>query len=91
MEIASETNQLLSAPQADSRVVELRVWMIRNGETYPKIGKALPKPITGSAVEQLLKAERISVDRHGEFKKYGIPESLLPPAQDVPKGRPPKQ
>jgi hypothetical protein len=40
-------------------------------------------------VQQLLKGKRISTTRHKELLNFGIPAHLLPPAEDVPKGRPP--
>jgi len=69
-------------------MLDLRVWMIRNRTTFPKIGKALGG-ITGNGVQQLLKGKRISTTRHKELLNFGIPAHLLPPAEDVPKGRPP--
>lgn len=83
----SNANQLSATPQETSRVIDLRVWMIRNGVTFVSIGKALGG-ITGNAVHQLLKGERVSSDRHADLRKFGIPEHLLPPALDVPRGRP---
>lgn len=88
MQITSETNQLSDVPQENLRIVDLRVWMIRNKVTFPVLGKFLGG-ITGSAAEQLLKADRISVSRHKEFLDFGVPAHLLPPAQDVPRGRRP--
>jgi len=93
MQTASSANQLSGTPQdgsRDSRVTDLRVWMLRNGLTFASMGKALGG-ITGNAVQQLLKQDRISVVRHKEFIDFGVPAHLLPPAQDVPRGRPPKR
>lgn len=90
MQTTSETNQLSCSPQADSRWIDLRVWMVRNGLTYVKIGKALGG-VTGNGVQQLLQAERISLARHKELIDFGVPAHLLPPAKDVPVGRPPKR
>ena len=83
-------NQLWEPPQADERFVELRVWMVRNGESFPQIGKALGG-LTGVRARSLLMADRISVDRHKKLVAYGIPTHLLPLAVDVPRGRPRKE
>lgn len=88
METTFDSNQLSHGQQADPRLLDLRVWMIRNGLTFPKIGKALGG-ITGSAVHQMLKAHRISFERHRELMDFGVPGHLLPPAQDVRRGRRP--
>jgi hypothetical protein len=87
MESAFDNNQLSPKPQADSRLVDLRVWMLRNGVTFPKIGKALGG-ITGAAVQQMLKSKRISFARHKDLTDFGVPSHLLPPADDVRRGRP---
>lgn len=83
-------NQLCKSPQADERFVELRVWMVRKGESFPQIGKALGG-LTGVRVRTLLMSDRISVDRHEKLVAYGIPTHLLPPGVDVPRGRPRKE
>lgn len=90
MEIANEANQFLTGAQQDPRRVDLRVWMIRNGKTFPMIGEALGG-ITGEAVQKMLKGHRISTNRYRDLAEYGIPEELLPPAKDVRRGRPRKQ
>lgn len=90
MQTSHRSNQLSNVPQADPRMVDLRVWMFRSGVTFEQIGKALGG-ISGWAVHKSLKADRISHARHKEFTDFGIPAHLLPPAQDVPKGRTPKQ
>ena len=87
--MTSDCNELSSNSQVDPRMLDLRVWMIRNRTTFPKIGKALGG-ITGNGVQQLLKGKRISTNRHKELLDYGIPAHLLPPAEDVSKGRPSK-
>jgi hypothetical protein len=88
MQIAHESNQLLPVAQADPRVLDLRVWMVRNQVTFTQIGKALGG-ITGNAVLRMLKAERIPVTRQRELLAFGVPSHLLPPAQDVRRGRRP--
>lgn len=90
METTLTSNQLSEIPQVDPRLVDLRVWMIRNRITFPIMGRALGG-ITGNAVQQLLKADRISVSRHKELLNFGVPAHLLPPAKDVARGRPPKE
>jgi hypothetical protein len=89
MQITCDNNQLSFAPQADSRIIDLRVWMLRNGITFPMLGKLLGG-ITGSAVQQLLARDCISLSRHKEFLALGVPGHLLPPARDIPRGRRPK-
>ncbi|MDL2321314.1 hypothetical protein LJC47_03070 [Desulfosarcina sp. OttesenSCG-928-B08] len=90
MKIASIANKLSEMPQAGSRVVDFRVWMIRNNLTFVEIGKHLGG-ITGNAVHYLIKADRIPVARHEELVALGVPVHLLPPAQDVRRGRRPKK
>lgn len=90
MQTTSETNQLYTAPQADPRMLDLRVWMLRNGVTYPQMGQALGG-ITGNAVQQLLKGERISTARHQDFLRLGVPAHLLPAPRDIRRGRPRKR
>lgn len=90
MQITSDANQLSAIPQAGSRYVNLRVWMVLNDRTFPQFGRALGG-ITANAVRLLCKQERISHSRHKELLACGIPAHLLPPAQDVPRGRPPRQ
>ena len=90
METANEANQFLTEAQLDSRRVDVRVWMIRHGQTFTGIGAALGG-ITGPGVQKMLQAERISTDRYTALKDYGVPEELLPPAKDVRRGRPRKQ
>ncbi|MDR3361271.1 MAG: hypothetical protein LBO64_00210 [Desulfovibrio sp.] len=38
MEIISKRNQLSQSAQA-ARIVDLRVWMVRNGLTYAELGR----------------------------------------------------
>ena len=85
MQLASDTNQLLPVPQAASRYTDLRVWMLRNNVSCAGLGRSMGG-ITGNAVQQLLKGERISSARHAEFIALGLPKELLPPAVDVPRG-----
>lgn len=90
MKITSHDNQLATASQGDTRLMDLRVWMVRNGVTYVMLGAALGG-ITGTAVQQLLKGDRMPVARHSALLDWGVPEHLLPPAQDVPRGRNPRR
>lgn len=90
MNNAVNANQLCTPPQAQERFVELRVWMVRNGESFPQIGKALGG-LTGVRARTLLMSDRISVDRHKKLIAYGIPAHLLPSGIDVPRGRPRKE
>jgi hypothetical protein len=88
MQINQNFNQLSDTVQhADPRILDLRVWMIRAGMTFQKLGRALGG-ITPGGVHHLLKAERIPVARHKQLLDLGVPAHLLPRAQDVPKGRP---
>jgi hypothetical protein len=85
MEIASNRNQLAQSTQA-ARIVDLRVWMVRNGITYAELGRRLGG-ITGNAVQQMLGSERIPSVRHTALLGLGVPGHLLPVAQDVPRGK----
>ena len=87
MQTTSHDNQLLMPSQVDSRILDLRVWMVRKGVNFSTIAQALGG-ITRNAVRQMLTAERISTVRHQELTAFGIPGHLLPPAQDVRLGRP---
>ena len=88
MLITSDSNQFLTPLQdTDSRIKSIRVWKTVNEVTYVAIGQALGG-ITGKAVQKLLEGERIPTERFNEFVAFGIPENLLPPAIDVPRGRP---
>jgi hypothetical protein len=88
MQITPKTNRLSRVPQDDERMLDLRVWMIRNGITYASLGKSLG--ITGNGVQKLLQGERIPSVRHRELRNLGLPPHLLPPAQDVKCGPRPK-
>ncbi|MDR2488212.1 MAG: XRE family transcriptional regulator [Desulfovibrio sp.] len=87
MKTNSESNQLSHAAQADPRMLDLRVWLIRRGLTYVALGKAMGG-ITGNAVQCLLQQDRIPIARHTQFVELGVPSHLLPPAMDVRRGRP---
>ena len=86
MQFIHDTNQLCDDEQGSSRIIEFRVWMIRHKVTYSQLAKDIGS-ITGPAVIKMLKSDRISSQRHQQFISLGIPEHLLPPAIDVPRGR----
>ena len=86
MKITSNANQLSTEPQESTRLIDLRVWKVRNRITFREIGMALGG-ISGNAVQQMLAASRISTSRWEELKNFGVPEELLPPAVDVSRGR----
>jgi len=63
--------------------------MLRNDVNLKKIGVALG--VTKARVRQMLSSERISTKSHKALVELGFPAHLLPRAEDVSRGRPPKQ
>lgn len=88
MENLYDDKQLSRPPQEASRVDHLRAWMVLHKVTFVALGEQLG--ITGSAAQLLMKGERMAVRRHGQLVALGVPEELLPPAVDIPIGRPRK-
>jgi transcriptional regulator with XRE-family HTH domain len=84
MQFTPNANRLLLAPQEDSRLIDLRIWMLRHGVTYSYLGNAMG--ITGNGVMKLLRGERMPVARHRELLELGLPFHLLPMPLDVPAG-----
>lgn len=69
------------------RYEQLRSWMVDNRVSIAWIARQLN--IAQSSAAALLRAERISVKRHGQLVKIGMPEEFLPRAEDVKRpGRP---
>ena len=97
--MCSYRNQFSPIPQASletestnaERVKAIRIWQVTGGMSGPDIGRKMNPPISGTAVLKLLKAKRISFERHADFIAAGVPEYLLPPPQVVPVGRPPSR
>ncbi|MDL2306613.1 hypothetical protein LJC48_01100 [Desulfovibrio sp. OttesenSCG-928-C06] len=86
MNISCDVNQLSDKPQDASRLTDLRVWMIRNNMSYGDIARSFG--VSRSAVQAMVSRPRISSQRHQQLRELGIPEHLLPPVVDVPRGRP---
>lgn len=70
-----------------TRVERLMIWMRRNRLHFSEIGASLG--ITRMSAGRLCKAERIPRERHLALARLGIPAELLPPAEDVRRGRKP--
>lgn len=85
-----ETAQSLpETPEENARrLLQLRIWQVSGGPTYGEIGQRFIPPISGSAAQKQIKSRRIRFARHAEFVAAGVPEHLLPPAQEIPVGRP---
>lgn len=75
--------------QADlTRQERLLIWIRRKGTTQAKIASELG--MGKVAVGRLLFSERASSWRVQQLRDYGIPEDLLPRAEDIPSGPRPK-
>ena len=85
MQSSLNSNQIPNRTQDADRIVDLRVWLIRNRVTYRMIGAALGG-ITGHAVQKMVAKDHVPCARHAQLLAYGIPEDLLPPALDVRSG-----
>lgn len=69
------------------RYERLRSWMVANQVSIAWVARQLS--IAKSYARTLLRADRISTKRHGQLVEIGIPEELLPRAEDVKRpGRP---
>lgn len=66
----------------------LRSWMTANRVSIAWVARQLN--IAQSSASALLRGDRIPLKRHSQLVKIGIPEELLPRAEDVKRpGRPP--
>ena len=90
MQFGHNTNQIHSLTQDADRIVDLRVWMVRNSVSYRMIGEAIGD-ITANGLVKLLRQSRIPCARHAQLLAFGIPAHLLPPALDVRTGPKPRE
>lgn len=88
MKNAPKSNQFVYTPQADSRITDLRVWMVRHVITFRALGKVMGG-ITGNGAHKALRGERMPVAQHNALLEFGVPTHLLPVGQDLPRGRRP--
>lgn len=96
MQFTLDSNRTPTDAQATERVRELRVWMLRNGVTFPAMGQHMRgvtgRPVTGSAVQKAIKNSRMPVDNHKALVDAypGLPTDLLPLPENRKSGPPPK-
>lgn len=71
-----------------TRQERLVIWLRRTSTTQAQVARALG--VGKPAVGRLLFSERASSWRVKQLRDYGIPEDLLPRAEDIPSGPRPK-
>lgn len=83
------TSSLAANQIIPTRQELLDVWKEREGVSFRELGRRLG--LSGVQVSNLCSADRISTHRHAQLVAAGVPEYLLPRAEDVrpgPKPRP---
>lgn len=70
-----------------TRQERLSVWLKRNKLSASKIGQKIG--VSAQYSWRILRAERAPVARVEQLRALGIPDSLLPRAEDVPPGNKP--
>lgn len=78
----------LVAHQTPTRQERLKLWLWSNNVPQAEIARQLG--VTKSTVGKWVRAERLPTWRWKMLRDVGIPEELLPRAEDVPSGPRPK-